>query len=660
MVSALKVWSALLVLITSLTPILALAEPTLADYGNLPTTQMLAISPSGKLIAFRRTTADADHVVVYSLEQKKYLRMTDVTAVSPRQIYFISDNHVILVASEFKKISGFRGEFDVSTAYVLDIQAGGVRQLLTPGDKIYRGQSGLGRITGISSDKRYLYMPALVGRSNSDHRPDLFLMKVNIKSPRGPRVLSNGRRNAIDYFTNANDKVLALETYNNRSNIHQVLANHDGDWVSVFEDEAEVLNVRFSGVTPDESSLVMLVENQNTGRVSYSSLSLADGAIIENLFSRPDADVESVLTDINKVAHGVVYSGFRPSYKFFDPVLDKRIQDIQALFPDQSVWLRDWSEDWKHLVVYVEGSMASGDFYLFIEGNDPVFLTGARPNIEQDDINPVVSISFAARDGLTIPTLLTVPRHRVDSLNNLPAIMMPHGGPQSHDRVQFDWLAQAIASQGYLVIQPQFRGSDGFGGDHIRAGHGEWGRKMQDDLTDSLKYLIEEGIVDESRVCTVGWSYGGYAALAGGAFTPELYRCVVSINGVSDLPGMLAFERRKHGKKHWIVSYFENFMVKGEATTDKLNAVSPINFAENFTAPVLLIHGENDEVVPFEQSNDLFKRLTSAGKDVRLIKQEDENHSMSTGENRLAGLQAVIEHINMHIGEDSGANGGGD
>jgi dipeptidyl aminopeptidase/acylaminoacyl peptidase len=381
-------------------------------------------------------------------------------------------------------------------------------------------------------------------------------------------------------------------------------------------------------------------------------MSLSDGTITNDLLSRPDADVEYVIKDINRVAYGVIYSGFSPSYSFFDSELDRRMQEIQALFPEHSVWLRDWSDDWKNLVIYVEGPQAPGDYYLFSVGKEPRFLTSARPNIRSEDVNPIAIVSIKASDGLEIPTILTVPRDKVEAPRKLPAIMLPHGGPQSYDRVDFDWMAQAFASQGYLVIQPQFRGSDGFGAKHLSAGYGEWGKKMQQDLSDSLDYLVRGNIVDESRVCTVGGSYGGYAALAGGAFTPELYRCVVSLNGVSDLPGMLSYERNRYGRKHWIVSYFENFMVEGEATKDKLNAISPVNFAENFAAPVLLIHGENDETVPFDQSDEMYDHLRSAGKDVQLIKLKNENHGLMNGENRLEALERMIAFVNQHIGDN--------
>jgi dipeptidyl aminopeptidase/acylaminoacyl peptidase len=475
-------------------------------------------------------------------------------------------------------------------------------------------------------------------------------MKVKIASPRRPRVFQKGKADTIDYFAGAGDQLLAIETYDNGSNRHRVLARHGKDWEVVFEDVAEIRNVSFVGVTPDQHALVMLEENPETGRTTYSALSLADGSVTPNLLGREDADVESVLTDINRVAHGVRYSGFTPQYRFFDETVDQRIRDIQAMFPEQSVWVRDWSNDWKHIVVYVEGSSAAGDYYLFSDDRQPQSLTKARPNIGHEDINPVIRTDIEARDGFVVPTLLTVPRNRVEQASNLPAVMMPHGGPQSYDRIEFNWMAQAFASRGYVVIQPQFRGSDGFGAEHIRAGYGEWGRKMQDDLTDSLESLVEDGVVDPARVCIVGASYGGYAALAGGAFTPELYRCVVSLAGVSDLPDMLAFERREHGKNHWVVSYFENFMVAGEATTEKLRAVSPVRYADAFAAPVLLIHGENDKVVPFEQSDDMYDELRSAGKQVQLIKLKDENHNLVVSANRLASLEAMVKFVDEHIG----------
>jgi dipeptidyl aminopeptidase/acylaminoacyl peptidase len=243
--------------------------------------------------------------------------------------------------------------------------------------------------------------------------------------------------------------------------------------------------------------------------------------------------------DINRVDYGVRYSGFTPSYEFLDATVTARVSEIADLVPGNSEWLVDWTRDWRSNMDYVEGPAFSGQYFVLTEGAEPTLLTNARPGFDDDTIHPVVEFSYAAADGLRIPTLLTIPRHSIDAVRNLPAVMLPHGGPAAHDSIGFDWFAQALADEGYLVIQPQFRGSTGFGLDHRAAGKGEWGRKMQSDLSDGIAALVEKGYVDPARVCIVGMSYGGYAALAGGAFQPDLWRCVVSINGVADLNRMV-------------------------------------------------------------------------------------------------------------------------
>jgi dipeptidyl aminopeptidase/acylaminoacyl peptidase len=232
---------------------------------------------------------------------------------------------------------------------------------------------------------------------------------------------------------------------------------------------------------------------------------------------------------------------------------------------------------------------------------------------------------------------------------NLPTIVLPHGGPASYDTIGFDWLPQYFTSRGYLVVQPQFRGSEGFGTVHKKKGHGELGRKMQDDLTDAVNMLVQEGKTDPERVCIVGWSYGGYAALAGAAFTPELYKCVVSINGLSDISSMLKDDRQKYGDDHWVVSYFDKIISKGKLDEDHIDNISPINSVENIKAPVLLIHGERDLVVPFSQSEDMFDEMKDAEKQVTFIELEDGNHHLSNAKNRVKALEAIDKFLKKHI-----------
>lgn len=632
--------------------------PRTSDYGALPSTHMVAVSPSGDKIAFRKTDGERDMVVVYSLTEKKYLAGADTTAITPRNVYFVSDTKLIMRVSEFKKIHGYKGSHNLSAAYVMDIKSGAVEQLLTAGDNIFLGQGGLGSIVGMSPDNKFVYMPAYVSEKNnaaadyarSSTPPDYALMRVELDSPRRPNVHVKGARNITDYFVDADGEPLAREFYNNATNEYSVQIREKNKWREIYNAKEEIVTISVRGLTPDRKHLVVLRDDESTGRTSYYTMSLADGSLKDTGFGRADADIEDVVMDINRVIHGVAYSGFLPSYRFYDDKVDKRMKEIMALFPEHSVWLRDWSRDWKNLVVYVEGSTSSGEYYLFQEGKPGLFLVAARPDIKMEDVHPIAIFNYKAADGMTIPALLTIPRDKVSAMKNLPAVMMPHGGPESYDRLGFDAWAQALANRGYLVIQPQFRGSAGFGASHISAGRGEWGKKMQSDLTDGVNALAGKGIIDASRVCIVGGSYGGYAALAGGAFTPDLYKCVASIAGVSDIRRMLKDEKRDHGKDHWVVSYWEQSMANGEADNDTLETVSPINHVDVFKAPVLLIHGENDKVVPIRQSKAMAKKLKKAGKQVEFIKIDDELHSFTTTEARTKTVESIVAFVDRYIG----------
>ncbi|WP_231759410.1 alpha/beta hydrolase family protein [Microbulbifer elongatus] len=625
-------------------------ELTAKDYGALPKVSMLTVSPSGERIAFRMTGEnDSDIAIVMSLAEGKRLNAVNLSEITPESIYFANENELVLVASNVRKLWGFRGKLDLSTAYAFNVANGEVRQLLTPGDVIYAGQTGLGSIVGLSPDNKYAYMPAYVPDSKNDQSPRKSLLRVDLDSPRSPRVHFKGRSSSWDFFVDNKGEVIAHELFDNKRNLHRMLARHGDEWKEIYREETSVPSISFMGLTPDRESLIAIANNGETNRNDFYTLSLITGEFANLGFGRDDADVEYTYTSLDRRVWGVRYSGFTPSYRFFDPALDQRMQDIQAQFAGHSVWLRDWSADWEHLVVYVEGSQVAGDYYLFPKEGGPVLLASARPQVSSEQIHPIATMNFKARDGMVIPTLLTLPRTKVDNLKNLPAVILPHGGPAAYDRVSFDWLAQALANRGYLVVQPQFRGSTGFGLDHHLAGNGEWGAKMQDDVTDALDTLVRKGIVDPQRVCIAGMSYGGYAALAGGAFTPEKYRCVVSVNGVSDLERMLRDERRDNGRHHWVVSYWEESMARGEVDKDRLRAVSPVRFAENFQAPVLLIHGEDDVVVPIRQSEYMHKQLKRKKKAVEFLELKDETHHLVTGTARMQTTEAIVAFIDKHL-----------
>jgi dipeptidyl aminopeptidase/acylaminoacyl peptidase len=615
-------------------------EVPIEAYGKLPTKSMLVVSPSGNRIAFRDTSTDKDLLIVLDLQGGKIIAGTELKEINPTSMYFVDEQKLILVATDNMILRGFRGRHDVSAAFAFNLDKNKVHQIMVAGDGVYTGQSELGNIVGVSADKKYAFIPAWQNENVKS------LFKVNLEKRRTPKRYKRGTSDAIDFFLGHDGEVLARERYNNNNDTHRIEAYVDGKWQEIYKEVTPIRTKGFYGVSPDRKHLFMKGFNRKTRRWAYYTMALADGTISEPIFAKEDRDVEYVLTDINRVVYGVKYSGFTPSYEFFDNKLNARMRGINKALPNNAFTIQDYTPDWSSIVLYMDGDSSSGDYMLYNGGN-LASLTSERPDIPAQAVNKVEQYEFTARDGLTIPTLLTKPNGK--PLEKLPAIILPHGGPESYDTIGFDWMAQYFASQGYLVVQPQFRGSDGFGQAHLQLGHGEWGRKMQDDLTDAVVHLVEKGAVDSERVCIVGASYGGYAALAGAAFTPDLYKCAVSINGVSDVQRMLKQERRDYGKDHWVVSYWEDLIANGEVEKDHLRAISPINHVSQISVPVLLIHGEHDEIVPIKQSEIMFDELEDLDKPAEFIELEEGDHHLSKGKNRLKALKAMAKFIDAHI-----------
>ncbi|WP_347330712.1 alpha/beta hydrolase family protein [Marinimicrobium locisalis] len=624
---------------------------TAQQYGAEPARQMVTISPSGKAIALRTRSEKGDVVLVHSLTDSKMITGVNVSDIRPRHLYFISDQHLIMVASEEKRLRGFDVDrMEISTAYALDLDSGEIEQLLRPGDVIWKAQSGLGRVAGVSEDRQTLYMPAYAARKRTARNADLALVEVNINNPRRPKVLEYGHRHTQDYFVNAKGEVLAEIRYNEENHQHSVVVpQHDGGTKTIYSEKDPNLVTYFVALSADRQSLLAVQENKDTGVGNYFKIALGDGAQSDLDLGRADIDVGAVMTGLDRVATGVRFGGFSPRYHLFNQDTSSRLEALQGQLEGHSVWLASLSENHEHIVIKVEGSSTAGDFYLASREQPLRHLTDIRPQIPAEGVNPVVEIEYKSRDGLAIPTLLTLPRAKVASPKNLPTIIYPHGGPHSYDRLRYDDFAQAMAARGYAVVQPQFRGSTGFGIEHWQAGQGEWGRGMQNDLTDAVHYLSEAGLTDPERVCIVGGSYGGYAALAGAAFTPDIYRCAVSVNGVSDLTSMMEHDEDKFEESDWVYEYLTRSVAKDFFTPKRIAAYSPANFTSGIEAPVLLLHGEEDKRVPIEQSELMTEKLKAAGKSVEFVRLEDTGHHLKNSEARLKALTHILSFLDQHL-----------
>jgi dipeptidyl aminopeptidase/acylaminoacyl peptidase len=270
------------------------------------------------------------------------------------------------------------------------------------------------------------------------------------------------------------------------------------------------------------------------------------------------------------------------------------------------------------------------------------------PSLEGIAMGQIRATTFKSRDGVDIPVYVTTPPGHNDA-KNAPTIIFPHGGPASRDEPGFDYWAQFMASRGYVVIQPQFRGSTGFGDAFAEAGVRQWGKRMQDDVSDAVAWAVKEGISNASRICIVGASYGGYAALAGATMTPELYKCAVSVAGVSDLPQVMREERADAGgRRSATVNYWANHI--GSDDRAAMEAASPRRLASAVRAPILLIHGKDDTVVKFEQSRVMANALRTANKPFKLVELAGEDHWLSRGSTRLQMLREIDAFLAENLG----------
>jgi dipeptidyl aminopeptidase/acylaminoacyl peptidase len=289
------------------------------------------------------------------------------------------------------------------------------------------------------------------------------------------------------------------------------------------------------------------------------------------------------------------------------------------------------SRDLSTAIVRVGGPDAPGAYFLYRAGEGSMrLLEMNNSTIGLKRMHPVRTIRYKARDGLEIAAVLTLP---TGNATNLPLIVMPHGGPLARDSEDWDWWTQFLADRGYAVIQPNYRGSSGYGTPFTQKGEGQWGLAMQDDLNDAVAALAALGIADPKRVCMVGASYGGYAAMRAAQRDGARYRCAVSYAGVSDLNRMMSHDRNFLGadaRKDWL-----------KAQAPDLRGVSPINFPEQFSIPILLFHGKKDRVVPLAQSRELAERLRAAHKDVTYVEQPEADHHFTRSADRLEFLKAL-------------------
>ncbi len=628
-------------ILCAVAPFVTAAQPAppIAAYGELPAIQDASVSRSGAFVAMLMTVNNQRQVMVLDRSGEP-LKQFLVGDEKVRGIDWIGDEAILLRRTETE---------------LLGNRHGGEKQEWTRANVIPLDDRN--PVVSVFADQNYIANAVLGFHGLRQVGGNWFGyfggFRMGKSSGEGNRIIDVNRALfAVDLRTGKTDLVA-----------HPAVAGRYRDWLVGDDGEvAATFEIEFrEGKWSIENSAGKVIARgvQSTGSVDLTGFGASGDTIIyswydedkgKRYFEMPLAGGEEreIWTDhlIHRILFGEnarIVGTISKSGKIRaeDAEMRQALEKVYALYPKSHVSIAGWTPDFGTLLFNTSGNYDSGTWYRMDAAKGERSVLGLeRPFIQGPTIGRIETIEYAAQDGLGIEAILTLPGDRV--AENLPAIILPHGGPIAHDEPIFDWWAQAFAARGYAVLQPNFRGSTNRDDQFRAAGEGEWGGKMQTDLSDGLAALAARGVVDADRTCIVGASYGGYAALAGVTLQNGIYRCAVGVNGVYDLYKF--FRDSFTGRSDIFQRDAESLLGKQVDRKD----LSPTSHARKADAPVLLIHGKDDTVVPYAQSVLMEDALDDAGKDVRLVSLPGEDHWLSQADTRTEMLEAAIAFVEQH------------
>ncbi|MEM9549341.1 MAG: S9 family peptidase [Bacteroidota bacterium] len=413
-------------------------------------------------------------------------------------------------------------------------------------------------------------------------------------------------------------------------------------------------NAYIEGWDPENKNAYLV---SNKGDVDLSTLYLfdVDTGSIEKIESDPKKEVDFgglVLHRDTREILATVYVADKVQRYWRNKDWESMYAKFELQFPNRQISITSSTEDYKKLLIAVGGDRYASEVWMFDTENDAfLFQYTARPELKavEDRLSPMLPIHYKSSDGLKITGYLTMPVSAAEK-KHLPCVILVHGGPKGpRDYWGFDGKVQFLCDRGYAVLQPNFRASGGFGKAFLNAGNKQWGRLMQDDITWGAKYLIENGIADPDRIAIMGGSYGGYATLAGLAFTPDLYACGVDIVGPSNL-----FTLLESIPPYWEAGRKWLYEMTGDPETEEgralLKAASPLFSASKIVKPLLIAQGANDPRVKKAESDQIVDALKTNSQPVTYLLAEDEGHGFRKPLNRMALHAEVEKFFATHLG----------
>lgn len=634
--------------------------PSVADFVRDDTFEDLKISPTGQYLAMSVNLTEADGkskrvLVVRDRASGKLLGHFNLAGSTEVQDFWWANDHRLLISVGEK--SGLL-ERPQPTGELYAMDADGNNQGILIGYRAVSMQGGshitVGKKTEagaatvvepLRDDGKHVIVavwPHGSGASGFEKAASMDVANGQISvvatAPVRNADFMTDLQGVVRFATGANDDNQTKTYYRDGANAPWVLLN----------DQAVSKVALFPfGFGVDGHTVYLSREDAGNGAnilVAYDTAS----HVMKDVRQDPVADPIAVYGPHGEVI-GVRYDDAKPRFVFFndnDPLVQS-FRSLEASFPGQAVVFSDYTADGKQALVYTYGDTSPGDYYLFdLDSKKATHLLSHREWIDPDRMGSQRAITFKARDGLTVHGLLTVPAG--SNGKNLPLVIHPHGGPfDVADAWGFNGEVQLLASRGYAVLQVNYRGSEGFGRAFAIAGYRQWGRALQDDLTDATQWAIAQGIADPKRICIYGASYGGYAALMGAAREPSLYHCVAGYVGVYDLQALYSDHDAPDQRGG------ENFLKK-TLGQDGLASISPDHLADRISVPVLLAAGKEDTTAPPVHTEMMRDALLKAGKSVQATIYPGEGHGFYLEADREAFYNSLLAFLDRYIG--SGAH----
>jgi dipeptidyl aminopeptidase/acylaminoacyl peptidase len=642
---------------------------SLETFARRPEFNSMSLSPSGDFLAAISPFKGRGNLVVIDLAKRSRQVLTSFETTDVANFYWVNNKRICMRVADGQDVTGnfnYRGTFCINTD-------GTELADFTRIDR--RGSADSGRVVlfnpirpvGADSDEYIISMPAR-SRSSND------LYRFNTKNGRYTLLTFNSPGDVNSWVLDRNQAARVAVTSEPRQGNEPFTRigfwhrdSADGKWEKLFESR------QTWGVTYGDAMIPVAFDFDNTTLYVASNIGRDKMAIYkydtktkklgELVFEHPLIDITGGLLFSNekKKLVGINYSAEMPTTKWFDPELETLQKQLDATLKGNVNSIGVVEEKSKRLLLVSASPTNAGQYYLFDNETKSIEPLVTRRNwLPAESMSERRFIKYKARDGMEIPAWVTIPKF--SNGKNLPLVVHIHGGPQARSYYGIQWVferlpyAQFLASRGYVVLEPEPRGSTGFGRKHYESSYKQWGLSMQDDITDGALHLVKEGIVDKGRMCLFGGSYGGYASLQGAVREPDLWKCTAPYVAVTDLIVMQNSQESDIAQNDSKVFDTEFAVAVGDSVRDReqMTRTSPARNVDKINIPVLLAMGADDRRVPLVQSDEFVKAFRRAGKGnlLEYVVYNGEGHGFNKDANVLDHVGRLEKFLARNIGDD--------